>query len=70
MDICKSLLKRLGLILGALVLLPVAAAVMVALVGVLIPLCIIAVIIGAVTMSDESLNDCFTVKEVDDMIID
>lgn len=70
MNICKSLLKRLGLILGALVLLPIAAAIMTALVGVLTPLCIIAVIIGAVIMSDESLNDCFTAKEVDDLIID
>lgn len=70
MNICKSLLKRLGLILGALVLLPIAAAVMVTLVGMFTPPCIIAVIIGAVTMSDESLNDCITVKEVDDLIID
>lgn len=70
MNICKSLLKRLGLIAGALVLLPIAAIVGVALLGIFIPVCMVAVIIAAITMSNESLDECFVIGNADDMIID
>lgn len=71
MNVAKSLLKRVGIITGSVILLPLAAVILVGLVGLILPFCVGAGIIAALTMSDESINDCFKVETVDpDIVID
>lgn len=71
MNVAKSILKRLGIIFGAVTILPIAAVILVALIGIFTPLFVLAAIGGALFMSDESIDDCFTVEDVgDDIVID
>ena len=62
MNICKSLLKRTGIIAGSIILIPLLAVILVGIVGLLLPFCIGAGIIAAVTMSNDELDDCFKVE--------
>lgn len=70
MNICKSLLKRLGLMVGSVVFLPIIAAILIALVGLCTPIFIIACFVVAFTASDEDIDSCFTMEVDSDMIID
>lgn len=66
----KSILKRLGLIVAAIIGLPVVSAIVVGLIGLFLPIAILASIYAAFAMSNNELNDCFTIKKVDDLIVD
>lgn len=71
MNVVKSLLKRAGMILAAITLLPLAAAILIAMIGIFLPISILAVIWAAFAMSPDELDDCFKVQEVDpDLVID
>lgn len=71
MNTIKSILTRLGIITGSAVLLPIAGALMIAIVGLCVPIFILAAIIVAFTASNEQLTDLFTAVEVDyDLVLD
>ena len=70
MNIGKSLLKRLGIIVGSVVLLPTIATILIALIGLCVPVFIIACFIVALTASDDQINDCFSIEVDSDMVLD
>ena len=69
MNICKSLLKRLGLVVGAFVLLPIASVVLTAILAICVPVFIAACIVIAITASNDVIDDLFMVQEVDPNIV-
>lgn len=69
MNVAKSILKRLGIILGSVTILPIAAVILVALIGIFTPLLVLAAIWAAFAMSPDELDDCFTVEKVDDDLV-
>lgn len=71
MNICKSILKRLGISAAVLILTPIVTIVLTAIIVVCIPIITLACIVAVIAASDEQLNGIFTVEEVDpDMVID
>lgn len=71
MNTIKSILTRLGIIVGSAVLLPIAGVLMIAIVGLCVPIFILAAIITAFAASNEQLTDLFTAVEVDvDLVLD
>lgn len=69
MNTTKSILTRLGIIAGSAVLLPIAGALMIAIVGLCVPIFMIAAIIATFTASNEQLTNLFTAVEVDDDLV-
>lgn len=69
MNTIKSILTRLGIIAGSAVLLPIAGALMIAIVGLCVPIFMIAAIIATFTASNEQLTNLFTAVEVDDDLV-
>ena len=70
MNIGKSLLKRLGIMVGSVVLLPIIATILIALIGLGVPVFIIACFIVALTASDDQIKDCFSMEVDSDMVLD
>ena len=69
MNTTKSILTRLGIIVGSVALLPIAGALMIAIVGLCVPIFMLVAIIAAFTASNEQLSDLFTAVEVDDDLV-
>lgn len=71
MNTTKSILTRLGIIAGSAVLLPIAGALMIAIVGLCVPIFMLAAIIATFTANNEQLAGLFTAVEVDnDLVLD
>lgn len=71
MNTTKSILTRLGIIAGSAVLLPIAGALMIAIVGLCVPIFMLAAFVATFTANNEQLAGLFTAVEVDnDLVLD